>query len=89
MLSKKLNRLETGWRKIILESNLDLSSFTATQAMHKIKETPTRDGPRKSYPQHSMKMDIVLKKHSRFTYVRLTNKLGNIWTYIGDEKNAD
>ena len=85
-MPKPLNKLQKGWIKIILKSNLDLSSFKVAQAIQVIKDTPTRDGKRKSYPQHPMKLDRVLKKHPDFTYVRLTNKLGNIWTYIGEEK---
>lgn len=88
-MPKPLNKTQKGWIKIILKSNLDLSSFTNAQAITVIKNTPTRDGPRKNYPQYPQSMNVVLLKHPDFTYVRLANKLGNIWTYIGDEKNAD
>ena len=88
-MPKPLNKTQKGWIDIILKSNLDLSSFTNEQAITVIKETPTRDGRRKNYPQYAQSMNVVLLKHPDFTYVRLANKLGNIWTYIGDEKNAD
>jgi len=88
-LPKPLNKTQKSWIKIILKSNLDLSSFTNAQAIAIIKDTPTREGRRKNYPQHTGTMNKVLLRHPDFTYVRLANKLGNIWTYIGDEKNAD